>query len=42
MLIKTYALTATPLLRINYIPTGGAILSFCISRFNDLTPTFQS
>ena len=35
MLIKTNALTATPLLRINYKPTGGAILSFRISRCND-------
>ena len=35
MLIKTYALTATPLLRINYKPTDGAILSFRISRCNE-------
>ena len=35
MLINTYALTATPLLRINYKPTGGAILSFRISRCNE-------
>ena len=34
MLIKTYAFTTTPLLRINYKPTGGAILSFRMSRFN--------
>ena len=35
MLIMTYVLTATPLLRINYKPTGGAILSFRISRCCD-------
>ena len=34
MLIETYALTTTLLLRVNYKPTGGAILSFRISRFN--------